>query len=59
MIFGVIPFNKGQRWPREPIGPLPVNWPTANSMYNIGTPHTIIMMAYGIRKTPKKAIRYI
>lgn len=48
-----IPLKSGQSCPIAPIGPRPVYCPTDNSMNNIGTPHTNIIMKYGTKNTPK------
>lgn len=50
----ISPLNKGQICPKAPIGPRPVYCPIANSMNNIGIPHTINIKKYGIKKAPKK-----
>lgn len=49
-----LPFSKGHKLPKAAMGPRPTNCPTASSMYNIGTPHTIIIKKYGMRNTPVK-----
>ena len=45
--------NSGHNCPNAPIGPRPVNCPTANSINNIGMPHIINIIKYGIKNTPK------
>lgn len=42
--------------PKAAIGPLPINCPTANSIYSMGTPHIVIIKKYGMRNTPGKNI---
>lgn len=52
--FNFKPLNNGHSCPMAPIGPRPVYCPTANSMNNIGTPHTNNIMKYGMRNMPAK-----
>ena len=47
-----IPCSSGQSLSCAPIRPSPMNWPRLISRNRIGTPHTMTVIKYGIRKAP-------